>query len=209
MPLAVAGAALVAWWLFPKDTTAPAPPIERGVLTYAYHTVGFESVNILGGARHNYPSRTLIAVHRSSCGRLLVWRPLRDRSTAYELCGGALRSIREVHEFFGQRDRRTYRCAAGSSLRSGWRCTFKNTTEVARGGVVGRERVGGVETVHVRLTTRITGDTEGGGARDFWLRRSDGFPVRLAATNDNFTASIVGRVHFRERYELELRRSTS
>jgi len=203
VPLAVAGVALVAWWIFPKDTTAPAP-IERGALTYAYTTVGFESVDILGGARHTYPSRTRIAVHRTSCGRLLVWRPLRDRSTAYELCGGWLRSIREVHEFFGQRDRRTYRCAAGASLRSGWRCTFKDTTEVARGGVVGHERVDGIETVHVRLTTRITGGTEGTGTRDFWLR-PDGFPVRLAATNDNSTPSIIGRVHYRERYELELR----
>ena len=198
--LLLAAAGLAVWLLLPEDSPSPAP-VKPGA--YAYTTSGFEEIGILGGARHVYPTTTGITIRRSDCGHWLVWRPLRDRSTAYELCGGRLRSIREVHQFFGRRDRRTYRCTESSSLR-GWRCTFAGTTEVARGHVVGVERVGGVETVHVRLTTRISGAVEGTGTRDFWLRRSDGFPVRLAATNENSTDSPVGRVHYRESYELEL-----
>lgn len=197
----LAAAGLVVWWVFPEDSPSPAPVKPRA---YAYDTSGFEEIGILGGARHVYPATTGMTIRRSSCGHWLVWRPLRDRSTAYELCGGRLRSIREVHEFFGQRDLRTYRCTASSSLRRGWRCTFEDTTEVARGRVLGAERIDGVDTVHVHLTTRITGGTEGTGTRDFWLRRSDGFPVRLAATNENSTGSAVGPVHYRESYELEL-----
>lgn len=198
----VVATGLAGWLLLREDSPVPAPV---GPGTFAYATSGFEEIDILGGARHTYPATTGLTIERSRCGRRLVWRPLRDRSTAYELCGGRLRSIREVHQFFGQRDRRTYRCTASSSLRRGWRCTFEDTTEVARGGVVGAPRVDGVDTVHVRLTTRITGATDGTGTRDFWLRRTDGFPVRLAATNENSTPSIVGLVDYRESYELRLR----
>ena len=109
-----------------------------------------------------------------------------------------------MHEFFGTRDERTYDCTSGSSLSGGWRCQFEDTTEAATGGELGTERIDGVETIHVRLETRISGDTNGTGTRDFWLRRSDGFPIRLTATNDNKTSSAVGDVAYRERYELEL-----
>ena len=201
--LLVAGCVgLVAWWLFPEDSSSPAP-VEPGA--YAYATRGFEEVDILGGARHQYPATTGITVKRSGCGRVLDWRPLTDRRTAYRLCGGRLRSIREVHDFYGRRDDRVYECAPSSSLRRGWRCTFDGTTEVARGGVVGTERIGGAATVHVRLTTTTSGNTEGTGTREFWLRRPDGFPVRLAATNDNTTGTFAGDVHYRERYVLQLR----
>jgi hypothetical protein len=191
---------VAAWLVFPEDSVPPAP-VQPG---YRYATAGFEEIDALGGSRHEYPAVTSITVRRSPCGRLLEWRPLRARSLAYEVCDRQLRSIRDVHRFFGRRERRVYRCAAGSSLRRGWRCTLDGTTEVARGGIVGTERIGGVETVHVRLTTRLTGDVEGTGTRDFWLR-PDGIPVRLAATNESSTRSVVGRVRYRERYELELR----
>ena len=204
-PALAAGAALAGWSLMPDDSPAPAP-IEAGAETFAYTTRGFEEVDALGGARHDYPATTRITLRRSGCGHLLVWRPLRDRSTGYELCGRELRSIREVHEFFGRRDERTYRCAAGSTLTRGYRCTARGTVEVARGGVVGVEGAGGGHAVHVRLTTRSSGDVEGTGTRDFWLRRRDGFPVSLAATNANSTASMLGRVHYRERYALDLQR---
>lgn len=203
VPLA-AGAGLLGWWLLPEDSVAPAPP-EQGGRAYTYATAGFEEIDALGGARHVYPAATTVTFRRSGCGRAFVWRPLRDRSLAYELCDGRLRAIRDVHRFFGRTERRTYRCAPESSLRDGWRCVFDGTTEVARGRVVGVESVGGAEAVHVRLTTRLTGGVDGAGSRDFWLRGSDGFPVRFAATNESSTASVLGRVHFRERYGLTLR----
>ena len=209
IPLALAPVAgLVGWWAMPDDSTAPAP-VAPGAETYAYATSGFEEVDALGGARHAYPTTTRITVRPTRCGRQLVWRPLRDRSTAYELCGGRLRSIEEVHKFFGRGERTSYRCAASSALRVGWRCRFGDTMEVASGDVVGVERIGGTDAVHVRLETRLSGGVEGTGTRDFWLRRADGFPVRLAATNVSSTASVIGRVHYRERYRLDLRNAAA
>ncbi len=198
---AVAAAGLIGWWQLPEDSTSPAP--ERPS-AYEYATRGFEEVSILGGARHDYPDASGVAIRRTPCGRRIVWRPLADRITSYRLCGDRLRSIHEVHRFFGRRDARTYRCEEGSSLSRGWRCTFDGATEVATGGPVARRRIDGTEAVHIRLTTRISGDVEGTGKRDFWLRRPDGFPLRLAATNDNSTGSPVGKVDYRERYELRL-----
>lgn len=191
------------WLLFPRDRPEPQP-LRGGELVYA--TRGFEEVDALGGARHDYPAETGIRVERGAgkhCRRL-VWRPLRDRVTAWKLCGERLVAIDEVHEFFGVRDERTYRCAPGSSLRRGWSCAFGGTTEVATGGVVGRARIAGALADHVRLERRISGSVEGDGRRDFWLRREDGFPVRLAGTTDDVSSSPIGDVRYRERYLLEL-----
>jgi hypothetical protein len=197
----LAGVALIAWWQFPEDSSTPAA-IRPAALDYA--TRGFEEVSILGGARHEYPDRTGVVVRRTGCGKRIVWRPLEDRVTAYRLCGGRLRSIREVHRFFGRRDERVYRCAPGSSLRDGWRCAYDGTTEVARGGPVGTTRIAGAKAVHVHLDTTIGGDVEGTGTRDFWLRRPGGLPIRIAATNENTTGTPIGPVDYRESYDLRL-----
>lgn len=148
---------------------------------------------------------TGVVVAGRGCERRIAWRPLEDRSTTYRLCGDRLRAIDEVHRFFGRRDARTYVCEAGSSLRRGWRCTYDGVTEVARGGAVGIERIGGDAAVHTRLRTVISGEVEGTGTRDFWLRRRDGFPVRIAATNENSTGTPAGTVEYTERYDLRLR----
>lgn len=200
--LLVVASALV-WVLFPRDRSEPQPP---RVGEYVYATRGFEEVDALGGARHTYPDETGILVEQIDGGRCrrLVWRPLRDRVTAWLLCGERLVEIQEVHEFFGNRDERTYRCEPGSSLRQGWSCSYGDTTVVASGGPVGRARVAGAPTDHIRLDRRVSGSVQGQGTREFWLRRSDGFPVRLAGTTDDVSSSPIGDVRYRERYSLEL-----
>jgi len=196
-------ALVLVWLLFPRDRSVPEP-LRKGEYVYATH--GFEAIDALGGARHDYPAATGIRVERTGDGRCrrLVWKPLHDRVTAWRLCGGRLVAIHEVHGFFGNRDERTYRCAPGSSLRRGWSCSFGGATETATGGVVGHARVAGVRTDHVHLARRIVGDVNGHGTRDFWLRLGDGFPVRLAGTTDDVSPSPIGDVRYRERYGLTL-----
>jgi hypothetical protein len=79
---------------------------------------------------------------------------------------------------------------------------------VARGRVVGIERVDvagtEIETVHIRIATTLSGESRGGGSRDYWLARATGLPVRQLVTNRNVTPSALGEVTYRERYELSL-----
>lgn len=191
----VTAAAAAAWLLVPRDD---ATPIEAaaGPGSFVYETAGFEEVDILGGARHDYPPRTTIVVRRAGCGIVLRWQPLEERLQEWELCEGLeLRRITEVHAFFGNEDRRTYRCEPGSRLDGGYRCTTGETTEVARLVSAGDGRV--------LLETTISGATTGSGKRELWLRE-DGVPLRMRVTNENATPSLVGDVHYHEDYELRL-----
>ncbi|MFN8112771.1 MAG: hypothetical protein U0R51_06180 [Solirubrobacterales bacterium] len=195
-------AAGAVWALFPRDSSEPARVTAD---EYVYATSGFESVDALGGARHDYPPSTGIEVEETAGGRCRVisWRPLEGRVTEWKLCGNRLVSIHESHDFFGNPDERTYRCEPGSSIRDGWTCSYGGATETATGGVVGREDFDGQRVEHVRLDRRIEGDVEGTGVRQFWLR-PDGFPVKLTGTTDDVSPSPIGDVRYLERFVLTL-----
>jgi hypothetical protein len=204
------GAALVAgvllagagaWWLGWRDTATPAG-LPSGPGAYEYRTAGFEEVDALGGARHDYPETTAVIVAETECGVTLTWRPLEERAVTWELCrserGWELRGVTELHRFFGRVDRRAYRCRPGSLLVRAT-CTAGDVTETATGTLVGREG----EVEHVRIRTRLTGGTQGTGTRELWIR-SDGVPVRWIVTNESTTPSFLGDVRYRERFELVL-----
>lgn len=172
------------------------PLFAAGPNALVYATTGFEEIDALGGARHEYPARTTITVLRQPSGCVVYrWRPLEERLYAWELCAGELRRYKEEHEFFGNADRRTYRCEPGSSLRDGWRCRSPKTTESA--SVVAASRG------YVRLRTTLRGESKGTGTREFWLREDD-VPERMVVENRNATPSFVGPVNYLERYELRL-----
>jgi len=193
--LAAVGAGAALWLLRPRDEVTPALP-ATGPYALVYATSGFEEVDALGGARHDYPARTTIAVLRPASGcTVFRWRPLAERLYEWELCAGELRRFTELHRFFGREDRRTYRCRPGSSLRTGWRCSTDDTTETAR---VLASRPG-----YIRLETTLRGASEGSGARELWLRPDD-TPERIRVENGNATPSVLGAVNYRERYELRL-----
>jgi len=162
-----------------------------------YDTTGFEEVDAFGGARHDYPSRTTISVRRDAGCSVFRWRPFAERFYEWQLCGRRLRRFTELHRFFGRDDRRTYVCDGQSSLDRGWRCTARGTAETARVVASGQG--------HVRLRTELTGETTGSGTREVWLR-ADGVPERMIVENQSTTPSFLGDVHYRERYELRLRR---
>jgi hypothetical protein len=194
-------------------------PVATGV--YVYATKGFEKIDALIGARHDYPSETVIAVEAGPCGLRLRWMALHQRSTDFSLCPGrerwTIERYDEVHAFFGRTERTSYRCDAGSiwwpvTAKAGtaWTrtCSTENTTEAARGTLVGIERleIGGehVGAVHLRLTTTLTGRTRGTGLFEIWLAQPSGLPVRLRIENDNRTSSAIGDVRYREQADLAL-----
>ncbi len=82
---------------------------------YVYATKGRESINALGGAKHDYPAKTSITAIEVPCGLQLRWAALEKRSTTWTFCstgaGIELRSSDERHAFFGQRDHTIYFCS--------------------------------------------------------------------------------------------------
>jgi hypothetical protein len=191
---------LAVWLLRPRDEAKPVEARAAGPGELVYDTTGFEQIDALGGARHEYPARTNVSVRRSGEGcTVFRWRPLEGRIYEWELCGGDLRRFTELHRFFGNDDRRSYRCEARSSIEAGWHCSALGTTETAT-VVLSEPR-------HVRLRTVLTGKTTGSGMREVWLR-ADGVPLRMLVENVSATPSVLGAVHYRERYELRLRGSS-
>jgi hypothetical protein len=236
--LAVAvGVTAGAWALFFRDTTAAVSVHEAvegfrngtgGGATvgpepgvYVYRTEGWEDVDALLGARHDYPAVTTVTVRAGGCGVLLAWAPLRERTTTWEWCpqggGVAWRRFTEVHTFFGNRDVQDYRCdpprrfwLPGLAMGESWtsRCAAQEKAEDARLTVVGLEtvEVGGeqLEAIHVREEISLSGVTSGSGTRDWWLEGSTGLPLRLEIVNTSETESAIGGVNYRERAELLL-----
>jgi hypothetical protein len=199
-----------------------APMPSPGV--YVYRTTGFEEIDALGGARHDYPARTTITVSLGGCGLKLRWVALEERETTWERCvtrrGDVLRSELEIHRFFGTTEHTDYLCGttlerpAGDKPGTTWPLTCKaaGRTKRGTGRVVGRETLtvqgAPVATVHVRWRATLSGKTTGTTGRDVWLARSNGLPVRLTMASETTTGSIVGDVHYRESVELQLTSTT-
>ena len=173
------------------------------------------------GSRHDYPTETTITASPGGCGLVLRWDALEQRSTIWDLCpaagGWLIREYDEVHRFFGNTEHSDYRCEQGSlwwpvaeAPGAAWtrRCASKKATEVTKGTLVGPEtvRVGGeaVEAVHLRFELTLAGTTRGTGTFDVWLSPESGLPLRVDSTNDNRTRTMIGDVHYEERFSLSL-----
>lgn len=190
---------------------APVPPSGA----YEYATEGEERLEAFVSATHAYPELTTITVSRGGCGVLMRWIPLEQRQSEWDLCPGrerwGLASLFEIHEFFGQRDERTYECVDGVAFqpagRWSYRCGFESRTDVFEGRVLGTETVmvGGrrVRTLHVLETDSLSGEEEGSGSVETWYRR-DGLLVRRVATTRDRTPVPGGTGTYSERYELRL-----
>lgn len=199
-------------------TVAAARDTAAGRQVYVYATTGFESVDALLGSRHDYPAQTTITVGEGGCGLLLEWRPLRERTTTWDLCRDGdrvgLAGWRETHRFLGQTERTTYRCdapiawLAGNDDPATGICSTGDSkarltvTRPEPGAVL---RVGGtdVPVVHVHVQEELSGRSRGTSVLDLWLR-ADGLPVRVVMRNDSRSSSPIGDVRYAERAELRL-----
>lgn len=227
----VAACALLTFWLpacgdDPQEEAAPDKPAgAQPAGVYRYATEGFERIGGPLPGRLSYPATTTITVDSFGCTLSERWeaRPERYAEWRYCITGETwrLRSVTDYHEFFGNAQRRAYRCSGRAVPRPAripegfrWtdRCRARRTTAVARGEVVGveRVRVGAerVTAVHLRVRTRLGGDVRGGYTMDSWLRRSDGLLVRRTFSSDSRVDAIIGSVPAHEEYELRLRSVT-
>jgi hypothetical protein len=189
---------------------------------YRYATEGFERIGGPLPGRLTYPSTTTITVESFGCTLSERWEARPERYAEWRYCVNGttwrLRSVTDYHEFFGNAQRRVYRCSGRpvprpAQIEAGFRwtdrCRARQTTAVARGEVIGIERVTvagtRVPAVHLRVRTRLGGDVRGSYTMDSWLRRTDGLLLRRTFGSDSRVKAIVGAVPAHEEYELRLR----
>jgi hypothetical protein len=205
----------------PARTAATVQPAG----TYEYATKGFERIGGPLPGRLSYPPTTTITVDRFGCTLSELWEARPERYAEWRYCVTGetwrLRSVTDYHEFFGNAQRREYRCSGRAVPRPAqvepgftWtdRCRARRTTAVARGEVVGTERLRvdgeSVGALHLRVRTRLGGDVRGRYSMDSWLRRGDGLLLRRTFTSDSRVEAIIGSVPAHEEYELGLRSLT-
>ena len=208
----------------------PEPPPRPDAQTqpagvYRYATEGFERIGGPLPGRLAYPATTTITVGRSGCALTERWEARPERYAEWRYCVTGttwrLRSVTDYHEFFGNAQRRAYRCSGRAVPRPArieegfrWtdRCRARSTTAVARGEVLGNARVRvdekRVTAVHLRVRTRLGGDVRGAYTMDSWLRRADGLLLRRTFRSDSRVDAIIGAVPAHEEYELKLRSLT-
>jgi hypothetical protein len=203
----------------PSATELPTPGV------YPYETSGGESLALLNKPSRTYQPQTALVVQAGGCGVVVSWTPLEERAESWEMCrrdgGIAVSRSESVHEFFDQREVRTFTCAEGAwlvppSLEVGetWQvdCVGDGISENRAAELVevaGRE-VGGssVEAVHVRMTVTTSGSTIGTTIRDLWLDRRTGLPLEWSDTVENVSDSPLGDARYTEDIHLVATRTT-
>ncbi len=203
------------------DAADLRPPAE-GV--YSYRTTGHDQIDILGGARHDYPELTTITVSAIDCGVRTRWQPLEQRWDESDWCYGpegvTSPAQRIHHEFFGFADDRSWECGpdalalpADPTAGDEWSLTCASGTTVSpeTARVLGFEEldVDGtpVRTIHVRFESSREDENAGTTIRDDWLVPDTGLLVRRNASVDSRSDSPVGTATYREEVTLELESS--
>jgi len=190
---------------------------------YRYRTTGQETVDVLGGATHHYPTETTITVTRDGCGVRLHWDALVERRDEWALCatptGTELQTVGlRYHEFFGSADAEDVICdrtvvlvpatpATPSSAPVRPSCTLANdpwrptwqVLEATQRSVAGEI----IDVPHVRMV--IEDNDEDWEHTTFdWYLGPDGLPVETAVDKESRSPSPIGAVIYREIYRLQL-----
>lgn len=207
----------------PPAGTAEAQPRltvpEEGVYTYA--TDGGESVDALGGARHDYPDETTITVRHTGCGYTSRWEPLRERWEEFDICRADdrawMRTITLYHEFFGRGMRHEYTCGDASTLaeassepgqRWSWDCHSESGSMHTQIEVVefATRDVGGqpVDAVHVLIHNTMDGDTRGTREADVWYDRWSGLELSGTYDTDTTVETPMGPSRYVEHFSRTL-----
>ena len=187
---------------------------------YQYATSGFDRVDALTGARHDYPTITTITVVPYGCGVRLRWDVAVERWDSWDWCldGDVLRQTGWVgyHEFFGTAGQNDYTCdgdprpldaPAGTTWAMTCRMADRTTTDFT-GTVIERTTltVAGTEipVLHLRYDVDVVGESTGHQSVEGWYRTTDGLPVREHLTIATKQDTVVGTTNFDETYTIDL-----
>lgn len=205
------------------STVAALPPTlpEQGI--YRYRTTGSESIDALGGTKHDYPAETTITVIGRGCGVGLRWDALRERRDEWALCatvdGIELQAGGDqYHEFFSQPDDEAVSCdrtvvlvpvaaAAGGTSAVRQSCTLAVDPWLPQWEILERSTrsIDGVDVgvQHVRMTIDDN-DSYAEHTTIDWYLADSGLPVEVRAIKASASPSPIGAVNYDEQYHLEL-----
>lgn len=207
----------------PRGTPAPGDRrTPEGV--YVYATTGYETADAgVSKARHDYPPTTTMTVTHdgNGCGSHIRWDATADRwDDVHDCVSSASSTTTEYatyHRFFGQEERRDYRCGPTAYLRpppgtTRWSFDCATADRKARthteGRVVGTEpvTVGGarVEALHVRFDTTLSGSSRGSNPVDYWLALKEPYVLRKTWRVDADVDTAFGSIRYHEEYDVRL-----
>jgi hypothetical protein len=185
---------------------------EAGV--YQYGTIGRETIDVLNGAAHDYPTTTTMTVTPDGCGIRLRWDALRERRDEWQLCvtpeGIEVTAALQFHEFFQQPREEAVVCPApvlwlprdpheGQSWSA--ECTLDGHPWHQQFDVIDRApvTVGSttVSALHIRQAMTAATEFSEHTTVDWWLS-NDGLPLRMQATKASRSPSPVGAVNYEE-----------
>jgi hypothetical protein len=187
---------------------------------YVYATVGYEEIDALGGARHDYPAETFITLQSEGCGVRVRWTALEERWDEQLGCetdgGTSVAEYNAYHEWFSQPDLQLFVCGPADAVAiptgttGSWtyECTTAERREVFTVEVVGTETIvvngTDLEAVHVRETSVLTGASTGSSETNSWYLAGTRLVLRRTVERSNVNDSLVGSVEYEERYEINI-----
>ena len=201
-------------------TTAPVAHSLVAPGVYQYATSGFDSVDALTGARHDYPNLTTITVVPFGCGIRLRWDIAVERWDSWDWCldDDGVRQTGWVgyHEFFGTPGQNDYTCDGeprplDAPPGATWTMTCRmgdRTTTSFTGTAIERTTltVAGTEipVLHLRYEVDVVGESTGHQSVEGWYRTTDGLPVREQLTIATKQDTVIGTTNFDESYTIDL-----
>ncbi len=212
----------------PGPSTVP-PTTARPLLTlpapgvYRYSTTGSESIDVLGGATHDYPAQTLVTVTQEGCGVRVRWDLLKERREEWVLCvsdagielqpDGAF----QYHEFFGTGELEPVTCDRAVPLvpvdrkpqsavaldcmlaQDVWQPSWE-VLDAGTRTVEGAQ----VESIHVRMSVENDSEFYEHTVIDWWLDQH-GLPLEMSTTKvSNSHSDLIGNVVYHETYDATL-----
>jgi hypothetical protein len=204
-------------------TTSPPAPVRASLPApgvYQYATNGFDQIDTLGGARHDYPAVTTMTVIPHGCGVQLRWDVAAERWNTWDWCieGDAIRQTAwfAYHEFFGVGGENAYACDGDprpldAPAGTRWTMTCRmddRTTSTFRASVVDRTTLpvagADVPVLHVRYDVDVAGESTGTQVLESWYRTGDGLVVREQLTTATVQSTVIGDAIFEEAYTIDL-----
>jgi hypothetical protein len=201
----------------PGTSSKQDPGLRPDPGTYAYVGGGTETVDLLGGAKHDFP-RTTPTVIRLGAGchwsqKIIL---VKESQTTERMCTDTT-GVRELGydnslTFLGITQVDTYACSESEDayrlrqpIKQGdtwsWTCTAADSDYKRTATVIGTEdvTVGGkpVSTTHVRIVGHLTRKKSGASTYDYW-QLPTGLVVRYKAVRDYVSPTALGKTKYHQ-----------